>query len=89
MILFYKVSLYLRENHLHILETFTNSWYEGCDFLDLLEITTMPEGDIVRFIRQMLDLLQQIQHATLDDEIRQRVKDISEKIDRDVISVRF
>jgi len=83
------VRQYFRENPIHILEPFLKNWYDGCEFLELLDFTTMPEGDIVRFIRQIIDLLQQIQHATLNDELRERLRNIQKKIDRDVIAVRF
>lgn len=80
---------HFRENPFHMLEPFLKKWYNGCEFSELLEFTTMPEGDIVRYIRQILDMLQQIQHATLEDEFRDRIINIKEKIDRDVIAVRF
>jgi superfamily II RNA helicase len=81
--------IYFRKNPPFVLETFLMEWYEGCEFIDLLQYTNMPEGDIVRFMRQIIDLLQQIQHATTDDELRQRILSIKDKIDRDVVSVRF
>ncbi|MFT4311165.1 MAG: DEAD/DEAH box helicase [Candidatus Woesearchaeota archaeon] len=84
-----KVRQFLRDNPTHIIEQFTKSWYEGCDFVEVLEFTNMPEGDVVRFIRQMLDLLEQIRHATLDYSLKEKIKEIKERIDRDVISVRF
>lgn len=83
------LSRYLRNNPSFFLESFLKEWYEGCEFIDLMNYTNMSEGDIVRYIRQILDLLQQIQHATLDEELRSKVKEIQTKIDRDVVAVRF
>jgi superfamily II RNA helicase len=80
---------YFRKNPTFLLETFLTEWYGGCDFIDLLKLTNMPEGDIVRFIRQVIDLLQQVQHATSDEELRTKILRIKDKIDRDVVSVRF
>ncbi|MFA5797180.1 MAG: DEAD/DEAH box helicase [Candidatus Woesearchaeota archaeon] len=80
---------YLHEKKMHTLEPFLKSWYMGCEFLELMKYTTMLEGDIVRFIRQILDLLQQIMHATRDNSLRDKLSDIARKIDRDVIAVRF
>jgi superfamily II RNA helicase len=80
---------YFKKNPLFLLETFLSEWYEGCDFVELMKYTNMPEGDIVRFIRQIIDLLQQIQHATADEELRHKVLHIKDQIDRDVVSVRF
>ncbi|MFA6073249.1 MAG: DEAD/DEAH box helicase [Candidatus Woesearchaeota archaeon] len=81
--------VYFKKNQIFLLETFLTEWYEGCEFIDLMKYSNMPEGDIVRFIRQILDLLQQIQHATMDEEFRQKVLRIKDKLDRDVVSVRF
>jgi len=80
---------YFWKNPLFLLETFLTEWYEGCEFVDLMKHTNMPEGDIVRFMRQIIDLLQQIQHATTDEELRAKILRIKDRIDRDVISVRF
>ncbi len=80
---------YTSENPFFFLESFLKEWYEGCEFIELMDYTNMPEGDIVRYIRQILDLLQQIQHATLDETLRQKTKEIQKKIDRDVVAVRF
>lgn len=80
---------YFRKNPLFLLETFLSEWYEGCEFVELMKHTNMPEGDIVRFIRQIIDLLQQVQHATTDEELRNKILNIKSKIDRDVVSVRF
>jgi superfamily II RNA helicase len=81
--------IYFRKNPLFLLETFLSHWYEGCEFVELMQYTNMPEGDIVRFVRQIIDLLQQIQHATVDEELRAKILRIKDKIDRDVVSVRF
>jgi len=84
-----KIYRYFKEKPFHFMEKFLKSWYEGCEFLELLDYTTMPEGDIVRYIRQILDLLQQIEHATLNDELKEKIRSIENKLDRDVIAVRF
>jgi len=81
--------MYFKKNPLFLLETFLTAWFEGCEFIDLMRHTNMPEGDIVRFIRQIIDLLQQIQHATTDQDFRQKILTIKDMIDRDVVSVRF
>ena len=83
------VRQFFRDQPIHILEPFLKAWYEGCEFVELMDYTTMPEGDIVRYIRQILDLLQQIGHATLDGDLKEKIRDIETKIDRDVIAVRF
>lgn len=83
------VFLYLKKKPVQKLEQFLMNWLDGADFVDVMELTNILEGDIVRLIRQIIDLLQQIQHATLDDVLRKKVTDLKKKIDRDVISVSF
>ena len=78
---------YFKENKPHPLETFMVKWYEGSDFLDLIEYTTMSEGDIIRFFRLILDSLNQLRHASLNEDIKRQVRRIEHKIDRDVVSV--
>lgn len=78
---------YFSENKPHKLETFFRKWYDGCEFADLVEYTTMSEGDIVRFFRMVLDGLHQIKHATLNDELYEKIERVEERIDRDIISV--
>lgn len=80
---------YFRKNDLSLLEDFLIKWYDGCDFEELMEYSNLLEGDIVRYIRQILDLLEQIRHASLDEDLKDKAKAISNKIDRDVINVRF
>lgn len=84
-----EVFTYLKQTPTQKLEQFLMSWLDGAEFVEVMELTNILEGDIVRFIRQIIDLLQQIQHATMDDELRNKVIDLKKKIDRDVISVSF
>jgi superfamily II RNA helicase len=83
------INRYLHEKNMHILEPFLNAWYGGAEFTELMKYTSMLEGDIVRFIRQIIDLLEQIMHSTIDDNLKDKIKDVERRIDRDVISVHF
>ena len=83
------VFMFLKESPVQKLEQFLMSWLDGAEFVEVMELTNILEGDIVRFFRQILDLLQQIQHATLDSELREKVISLKKKIDRDVVSVSF
>ena len=83
------VFMFLKESPVQKLEQFLMSWLDGAEFVEVMELTNILEGDIVRFFRQILDLLQQIQHATLDDELREKVIALKKKVDRDVVSVSF
>ena len=44
--------------------------YKKMKFIDILENTTMPEGDLIRFFMQLLDRLEQIDRATQDEGLR-------------------
>ena len=83
------VQAYLRENKLFTTETFLKKWHGETEFSELLEYTNISEGDIVRYIRQILDLMEQVRHATLDEELKEKIKSIENKIDRDVVSITF
>ena len=84
-----KIIRYFKDKPLFTLETFLLMWFEGCEFAELLDVTNISEGDIVRLIRQILDLGQQVKHATLKENLIEKIRQIEEKIDRDVIEVKF
>jgi len=65
----------------------TNSWAKGEQFESLLTLTTYREGDIVRLFRRIIDMLQQIQRATEDEELQDRLMSCRELIDRDLVAV--
>jgi len=65
----------------------TKTWVEGESFESLLHLTTYREGDIVRLFRRIIDMLQQIQRATDDEELIDRLMNCHEKIDRDLVAI--
>jgi superfamily II RNA helicase len=65
----------------------TKSWVQGDSFESLLELTTYREGDIVRLFRRIIDMLQQIQRATDNEDLVNRLKICQEIIDRDLVAV--
>lgn len=67
------------------LEPMLMHWFTQKDFCGLLEYTTMSEGDIVRFFRQIIDIMQQIKHATDNTELRDKLEYCIDRIDRDVV----
>jgi superfamily II RNA helicase len=78
---------YFKENNTKQYESFLRSWYDGCDFTDLLELTSMSEGDIFRYFRFVLDTMQQVRHASMDDDLKDKLRHIEERLDRDIIAV--
>ncbi len=64
-------------------------WYEGCQFIELLEYTNLIEGDLIRLFRQMMDLIMQINKATTDERLREKLFNCLRAIDREFITVSF
>ncbi|MBI2547850.1 DEAD/DEAH box helicase [Candidatus Woesearchaeota archaeon] len=48
--------------------------YEHKKFIELLQNTTMPEGDIIRLFMQLLDKLEQIDRASQDETLIAKVR---------------
>ena len=65
------------------------AWCQGYDFSDLLDITNVEEGDIIHLFRNTLDLTRQILHASDDIDIKRKMEEILNMIDRDVIRFSF
>ncbi|MEM2138652.1 MAG: DEAD/DEAH box helicase [Candidatus Woesearchaeota archaeon] len=61
----------------------------GCEFSDLLEYSNLDEGDLIRLIRRVIDMLRQIKHATSDYELENKIYNCIEKLYRDVIKFEF
>lgn len=47
-------------------------FYGGAEFADLLSLTNLSEGDIIRLFRRAIDLLRQVRHATMDLELKDK-----------------
>jgi superfamily II RNA helicase len=62
-------------------------WGENGQFEQLLTLTTYREGDIVRLFRRIIDMLQQIQRATDDEELIDRLQNCQQLIDRDIVAI--
>lgn len=83
------IAEYFRETGMKKIEPMLSAWYRGDHFGSLLDLTTMPEGDIVRFMRRIIDVLQQVMHATTDETLRNRIEACIVTIDRDIVQVRL
>ena len=68
---------------------FVKSWYNEMSFLELLDITSYNEGSIIRFFRQIIDLIEQIKKASEDKEFQHKLDYIKTKIDREFVAVVF
>jgi superfamily II RNA helicase len=61
----------------------------GADFKDLLDLCNLDEGDLIRLIRRVIDMLRQIRHATTDYELTDKIYSCIERIYRDVVKFEF
>lgn len=65
-----------------------HAWSNGAEFKDILGLTHLSEGDIIRLFRQVIDLLQQIKRVFMsDDTLVQKINRALDKINRDIVNV--
>jgi superfamily II RNA helicase len=62
-------------------------WSEGSDFNYLLNLTKIGEGDIIRLFRRIIDMIGQIIRATDDIDLKNRLMNCQEKIDRGLVAI--
>jgi superfamily II RNA helicase len=62
-------------------------WSKNGDFQKLLNLTKLDEGDIIRLMRRIIDMIRQIKHATDDIHLIERLDNCQQKIDRDIVKI--
>jgi len=63
------------------------TWAMGGSFNLVLELTNYQEGDVVRLFRRIIDMIQQIMHASTNKELRDRLGECRRIIDHGLVSV--
>lgn len=53
---------------------------QGKSIFDVLDNTNLLEGDVIRFLRQILDRIGQVRQATRDKQLRDRLDSVQQKI---------
>jgi len=66
-----------------------STWSNGADFADLLKFTNLLEGDLIRLFRRMIDIMKQINKATRDNDLHEKIVKCMNKIDRDIVKAEF
>lgn len=62
------------------------AWIAGCRFQDLVELTDVDEGEVIRYFRMVIQLLRQLKQAPqVSDKLRQIAKGAQSKINRDLV----
>jgi superfamily II RNA helicase len=65
------------------LSSIIEQWGQGIDWLQLVEHTSLDEGDLVRMIRRTLDFLSQIPHVPhLNPILKQKASEAKRLLDR-------
>ncbi|PLX17421.1 MAG: hypothetical protein C0601_07625 [Candidatus Muiribacterium halophilum] len=64
------------------------AWTKGAEFSQLLSLTHLSEGDIIRLFRQVIDLLQQIKRVYQGhDSVVSKLNEAMDKVNRDIVNV--
>ncbi|PIN75115.1 hypothetical protein COV18_05170 [Candidatus Woesearchaeota archaeon CG10_big_fil_rev_8_21_14_0_10_37_12] len=66
--------------HMTNLSAFLKPCSEGKKFVDILRNANMPEGDVIRFLMQLLDRLEQIDRASDDFDFKKKVQNCKDMI---------
>ena len=61
-------------------------WAEGDELDDILDVTDLAAGDFVRWVKQLLDLTDQIVGATTSPELRKVARETSVRLRRGVVA---
>jgi superfamily II RNA helicase len=68
-----------------------SAWVEGAEFEDLLKLSSLAEGDVIRLFRQLIDMLRQIKGSLLATEpnhpLIDKLNEALTRIDRDIVSI--
>ncbi|PKL43292.1 MAG: hypothetical protein CVV41_11300 [Candidatus Riflebacteria bacterium HGW-Riflebacteria-1] len=61
------------------------AWSQGMAFEDMMTMTEIPEGDLIRAFRQVIDLIRQIRDAVKDQSLRDKLLNCLTCINRDIV----
>lgn len=56
--------------------------YHGKGFVELLKTNNVMEGNLIRFFRQILDRIGQIKNAPIEDELRFKLNNVAQLVDK-------
>lgn len=69
-----------RFNHMFALTGSVHLLYQGVSLFSIIRNTTMPEGDLVRYLRQILDRVNQVKGATPDTSLKRMLINCQELV---------
>ncbi len=76
----------LNKTSLKRMINFVTAWAQGSSFTELMTFSNLAEGDIIRFFRRLVDTLTQLQRASEDERLKERLETIISLINRDMVS---
>jgi len=68
--------------NLHLITTFIKPIYEGQTFFDVMKLTNLLEGDLIRIYAQIIDRLGQIRKASTDYRLLNKIENCKGIIDK-------
>ncbi len=71
----------------HRVAPVVHAWSQGATFLEVQKLCNLDEGDIISVFRRTIDLLRQMREATLDPNLKTRLKGCMNKLDRDEATI--
>jgi superfamily II RNA helicase len=83
--------LFKNLNKLHIkrMINVVGGFSKGIPFMDLLEMCSLDEGDLIRLFRRIIDMNRQIQKASGDQDLIERLHSCHDKMYKGVIKFEF
>lgn len=76
-------------DNLKMLVGVMHEWVNGISFIELLELSNLLEGDLIRLFRQIIDTLSQIRKASHDHVLNAKIDNAIRIIDREFVAVSF
>lgn len=67
------------------LSSLVMAWSKGAEFEKIMNMTEVPEGDLIRSFRHAIDLLRQIREAVHDPSLRSKLLRCLDCINRDIV----
>ncbi len=67
----------------------TKAFLDKDDFQEVMKLTTLQEGDVIRLFRRSIDLMRQIKHATTDYDLMDKISICINKLEKMPVRVDF
>ncbi|MGM5483999.1 MAG: DEAD/DEAH box helicase [Nanobdellota archaeon] len=83
----------IKKRNIRNIYVIIDRWMSGAEFQEIVGLSNIAEGDIIRLFRRLLDVMKQIKSALAstekDEEMINKINNCMKKIDRDVVEIEF